>query len=126
MTALPKTFVGTWKGPLTEKTTGQSHGTLTAVFTEGKKGTDVVRMSTTLSTLGVTVSCNSIAELSSGTAEELTLRERADPDRPGTAGLCTDTTTDVTFTLAEDGTLRFRSEERGAGLPYGTLARSGS
>ncbi|MFB6780916.1 serine/threonine-protein kinase [Streptomyces sp. NPDC056352] len=126
VTALPKTFVGTWKGPLTEKTTGQSHGTLTAVFTEGKKGTDVVRMSTTLSTLGVTVSCNSIAELSSGTAEELTLRERADPDRPGTAGLCTDTTTDVTFTLAEDGTLRFRSEERGAGLPYGTLARSGS
>ncbi|MEV0489132.1 serine/threonine-protein kinase [Streptomyces atratus] len=124
VTALPKTFVGTWKGPLTEKTTGQPHGTLTAVFTEGKKGTDVVRMNTTISTLGVTVSCNSIAELSSGTAEELTLRERADPDRPGTAGLCTDTTTDVTFTLAQDGTLRFRSEERGAGLPYGTLARS--
>ncbi|MFE7704317.1 serine/threonine-protein kinase [Streptomyces sp. NPDC057486] len=126
VTALPKTFVGTWKGPLTEKTTGQPHGTLTAVFTEGKKGTDVVRMNTTFSTLGVTVSCNSVARLSSGTAEELTLRERADPDRPGTAGLCTDTTTDVTFTLAEDGTLRFRSEERGAGLPYGTLARSGS
>jgi serine/threonine protein kinase len=126
VTALPKTFVGTWKGPLTEKTTGQPHGTLTAVFTEGKKGTDVVRMNTTFSTLGVTVSCNSIAKLSSGAAEELTLRERADPDRPGTAGLCTDTTTDVTFTLAEDGTLRFRSEERGAGLPYGTLARSGN
>ncbi|MEU0830819.1 serine/threonine-protein kinase [Streptomyces sp. NPDC005969] len=126
VTALPKTFVGTWRGPLTEKTTGQPHGTLTAVFTEGKKGTDVVRMNTTFSTLGVTVSCNSIAKLSSGTAEELTLRERADPDRPGTAGFCTQTTTDVTFTLAGDGTLRFRSEERGAGLPYGTLARSGS
>ncbi|MFF1837361.1 serine/threonine-protein kinase [Streptomyces sp. NPDC058231] len=125
VTALPRTFVGTWKGPLTEKTTGAPHGTLTAVFTEGKKGTDVVRMNTTVSTLGVTVSCNSIARLSSGTAEELTLRERADPDRPGTAGLCTDTTTDVVFTLADDGTLRFRSEERGAGLPYGTLSRSG-
>ncbi|MFI6059006.1 serine/threonine-protein kinase [Streptomyces sp. NPDC051286] len=126
VTALPKTFVGTWTGPLTEKTTGQPHGTLTAVFTEGKKGTDVVRMNTTFSALGVTVSCNSIAKLSSGTAEELTLRERADPDRPGTAGLCTQTTTDVTFTLTGDGTLRFRSEERGAGLPYGTLARSGN
>lgn len=125
VTALPGTFVGTWKGPLTEKTTGQPHGTLTAVFTEGKKGTDVVRMSTTVSTLGVTVSCHSIARLSSGTARELTLRERTDPDRPGTAGLCTTTTTDVVFTLAADGTLRFRSEERGAGLPYGTLSRSG-
>ncbi|MFI5630726.1 protein kinase [Streptomyces sp. NPDC051664] len=123
--ALPKAFVGTWKGPLTEKTTGQPHGTLTAVFTEGKKGTDVVRMNTTVSTLGVTVSCNSIARLSSGTAKELTLRERTDPDRPNTAGLCTSTTTDVVFTMAGDGTLRFRSEERGAGLPYGTLSRSG-
>ncbi|MET7490994.1 protein kinase [Streptomyces sp900116325] len=125
VTALPKSFVGTWKGPLTEKTTGQPHGDLTAVFTEGKKGTDVVRMNTTVSTLGVTVSCNSIARLSSGTAKELTLRERTDPDRPNTAGLCTSTTTDVVFTLAGDGTLRFRSEERGAGLPYGTLSRSG-
>ncbi|MET7860438.1 serine/threonine-protein kinase [Streptomyces sp. NPDC005318] len=125
ITALPRTFVGTWKGPLTEKTTGQPHGTLTAVFTEGRTGTDVVRMSTTVSTLGVTVSCHSIARLSSGTTRELTLRERTDPDRPGTAGLCTTTTTDVVFTLAADGTLRFRSEERGAGLPYGTLSRSG-
>lgn len=82
-------------------------------------------MNTTVSTLGVTVSCNSIARLSSGTAKELTLRERTDPDRPSTAGLCTSTTTDVVFTLAGDGTLRFRSEERGAGLPYGTLSRSG-
>ncbi|MET8331798.1 protein kinase [Streptomyces sp. NPDC005181] len=125
VTALPKAFVGTWKGPLTEKTSGQPHGTLTAVFTEGKKGADVVRMNTTVSTLGVTVSCHSIARLSSGTAKELTLRERADPDRPSTAGLCTSTTTDVVFTLAGDGTLRFTSEERGAGLPYGTLSRSG-
>ncbi|WP_406429078.1 serine/threonine-protein kinase [Streptomyces sp. NBC_01589] len=125
VTAVPKAFVGTWKGPLVEKTTGQPHGTLTAVFTEGKKGTDVVRMNTTVSTLGVSVSCNSIARLSSGTAKELTLRERTDPDRPNTAGLCTSTTTDVVFTLTGDGTLRFRSEERGAGLPYGTLSRSG-
>lgn len=122
---VPKSFVGTWKGPVTEKTSGQPHGTLTAVFKEGKKGADVVRMTTTISSLGVEVSCHSVASLTSGTGKELTLRERADPDRPSTAGLCTTTTTDVHFTRATDGTLRFRSDERGAGLPYGTLTRSG-
>ncbi|MFI5745804.1 protein kinase [Streptomyces sp. NPDC051644] len=123
---LPKAFIGTWKGPVTEKTTGEPHGTLTAVFTAGKKGADVVRMTTEVSVLGLTVRCNSIAALSSGTDKELTLRERADPDRPSDPALCTSTTTDVHFTRAADGTLRFRSDERGAGLPYGTLSRSGS
>ncbi|MES9555685.1 MULTISPECIES: protein kinase [unclassified Streptomyces] len=125
ITELPKEFIGTWKGPVTEKTTGEPHGTLTAVFTAGRTGTDVVRMNTEITGLGITVSCNSVARLTSGTAEELTLHERTDPDRPSTPGLCTSTTTDVHFTRATDGTLRFRSEERGAGLPYGTLSRSG-
>ncbi|MFI6861819.1 serine/threonine-protein kinase [Streptomyces sp. NPDC050421] len=125
VTEVPKGFIGTWKGPVTEKTSGQAHGTLTAVFKEGKNGADVVTMNTTISTLGVEVSCNSVASLTSGTDKELKLRERADPDRPGTAGLCTSTVADVHFTLAADGTLRFRSDERGAGLPYGTLTRSG-
>ncbi|HEY9327857.1 MAG TPA: serine/threonine protein kinase, partial [Streptomyces sp.] len=125
VTEVPKGFIGTWKGPVTEKTSGQPHGTLTAVFEEGKKGADVVTMNTTISALGVEVSCNSVAALTSGTDRELTLRERADPDRPSTAGLCTSTVADVHFTLAADGTLRYRSDERGAGLPYGTLTRSG-
>ncbi|MFE6662934.1 protein kinase [Streptomyces sp. NPDC057697] len=125
ITELPKEFIGTWKGPVTEKTTGEPHGTLTAVFTAGRTGKDVVRMNTEITGLGITVSCNSVASLTSGTAEELTLHERSDPDRPSTPGLCTSTTTDVHFTRAADGTLRFRSEERGAGLPYGTLSRSG-
>jgi hypothetical protein len=123
---LPKAFIGTWKGPVTEKTSGQPHGTLTAVFTAGKRGTDVVRMATEVSALGLTVRCNSIASLSSGTDKELTLRQRSDPERPSDRALCTSTTSDVHFTHAADGTLRFRSEERGAGLPYGTLTRSGS
>ncbi|MFJ2908057.1 serine/threonine-protein kinase [Streptomyces sp. NPDC087228] len=126
VTEVPKEFIGTWKGPLTEKTTGQSHGTLTAVFTAGKKGADVVRMTTEVSALGLTVRCNSVARLSSGTEQELALRERADPTRPSDPTLCTSTTTDVHFTRAADGTLGFRSEERAAGLPYGTLSRSGS
>ncbi|MER6607262.1 serine/threonine-protein kinase [Streptomyces sp. NPDC000927] len=125
VTEVPKAFVGTWSGPLTEKTTGQPHGTLTAVFTEGRKGTDVVRMTTEVSALGLTVRCNSVAALTSGTDEELVLHERSDPDRPGDRAFCTSTETDVHFTRNADGTLRFRSEERGAGLPYGTLTRSG-
>ncbi|MET7646649.1 serine/threonine-protein kinase [Streptomyces sp. NPDC005426] len=124
VTEVPSAFVGTWRGPLTEKTTGAPHGTLTAVFDQGKKGADVVRMTTRITALGVDVSCHSVATLTSGTDKELTLRERADPDRPGTAGLCTTTTTDVHFTRTGDGGLRFRSDERGAGLPYGTLTRS--
>ncbi|ROQ66912.1 serine/threonine protein kinase [Streptomyces sp. 840.1] len=122
---VPQGFIGTWEGPLTEKTTGQPHGTLSVVIRKGKKGADVVRTSTTISSLGVEVSCHSVASLTSATDKELTLRERADPERPGTAGLCTTTTTDIHFTRVTDDTLRFRSDERGAGLPYGTLNRSG-
>lgn len=123
VTAVPAAFLGTWRGPLTEKTTGAPHGTLTAVFEKGKKDADVVHMTTTITALGVEVSCHSVATLTSGTDTELTLRERTDPERTSTAGLCTTTTTDVHFTRAEDGTLRFRSDEQGAGLPYGTLTR---
>ncbi|MFD8058224.1 serine/threonine-protein kinase [Streptomyces cyaneofuscatus] len=122
---VPKAFVGTWEGPLTEQTSGQPHGTLTAAFTEGKKGTQVVRMSTTISQLGITVTCNSVGTLTSGTAKELKVRERTDPDRPSTPGLCTTTEADLVFRLAADGTLGYRSKERAAGLPYGDLTRSG-
>ncbi|MGW8486557.1 protein kinase domain-containing protein [Streptomyces sp. NPDC055886] len=123
--ALPKAYVGTWEGPVTEKTTGQPHGTLTAVFTEGKRGERVVRMSTTISQLGITVTCNSVGTLTSGTAKELNIREATDPDRPSTPGLCTATEADLVFRLADDGTLDYRSKERAAGLPYGKLTRSG-
>ncbi|MFH9135356.1 protein kinase [Streptomyces sp. NPDC017524] len=122
---LPKAYLGTWKGPVTEKTTGQPHGTLTAVFTQGERGEQVVRMSTTISQLGLTVTCNSVGTLASGTAAELNIREATDPDRPSTPGLCTGTEADVVFRLAGDGTLDYRSKERAAGLPYGKLTRSG-
>ncbi|MFD5204086.1 serine/threonine protein kinase, partial [Streptomyces sp. NPDC058375] len=123
--ALPKAYIGTWEGPVTERTSGQPHGTLTAVFTAGKRGEQVVRMSTTISQLGITVTCNSVGTLASGTAKELNIREATDPDRPSTPGLCTTTEADLVFRLAEDGTLDYRSKERAAGLPYGKLTRSG-
>ncbi|MFC8534636.1 serine/threonine-protein kinase [Streptomyces sp. NPDC057249] len=120
---LPEAFVGTWKGPLTEKTTGQPHGTLTAVFTKGREGADVVHLTTSLS-VGIDITCYSVASLTTASDDELKLRERADPDRSGTAGFCTTTPADLHFTRADDGTLRFRSDEKGAGQPYGTLTRS--
>ncbi|MFH9606131.1 protein kinase [Streptomyces sp. NPDC017448] len=123
--ALPKAYVGTWQGPVTERTTGQPHGTLTAVFTEGKRGARVVRMSTTISQFGTTVTCNSVGTLVSGTAKELNIREATDPDRPSTPGLCTTTEADLVFRLTGDGALDYRSKERAAGLPYGRLTRSG-
>ncbi|MGC4949218.1 serine/threonine-protein kinase [Streptomyces sp. DT224] len=121
---VPEAFVGTWKGTLTEKNSGLPHGTLTAVFTKGREGTDVVRLTTTVSSLGVDFTCHSIGTLTSATAEELKLREHADRDRPSTAGVCTTAPAGLHFTRTSQGTLRFRSDEEGAGQPYGTLTRS--
>ncbi|MFE9725571.1 serine/threonine-protein kinase [Streptomyces sp. NPDC005794] len=123
VSALPKTFTGTWKGPATERS-GAPHGTVTAVFVEGKKGEEVVRLSYRFDALGTTVVCKGIGTLVSGTATELKIRERADPDAR-TGELCTGGEADLVFTLGSDGTLRYESHEEAAGTPKGTLTRSG-
>ncbi|MFE2017257.1 serine/threonine-protein kinase [Streptomyces sp. NPDC059499] len=118
---LPKAFAGTWQGPTTERN-GLPHGTVTAVFTEGKKGQDVVRLSHRLDVLGTTVECKGIGRLVSGTATEVRIRERTDPDNADSA-LCTGGDADLVFTLTGD-TLGYRSQEEAAGTPKGTLTRS--
>ncbi|MER5556071.1 serine/threonine-protein kinase [Streptomyces sp. NPDC002793] len=123
VSALPKAFAGTWKGPTTERG-GAPHGTLTAVFAEGRKSEEVVRLSYRLDALGTTVVCKGIGTLVSGTATELRVRERADPDAR-TGALCTGGEADLVFTLASDGTLRYESHEEAAGTPKGTLTRTG-
>ncbi|MFE5077223.1 serine/threonine-protein kinase [Streptomyces halstedii] len=123
VSALPETFVGTWQGAATERT-GLPHGTVTAVFTEGAKGEDVVRLTHRLDVLGTSVVCESVGRLVSGTATELKIRERADPEKTDGA-LCTGGDADLDFTLDGDGTLRYRSHEEAAGTPKGTLTRSG-
>jgi eukaryotic-like serine/threonine-protein kinase len=122
VSALPKTFVGTWKGPTTERS-GAPHGTVTAEFAEGKKGEDVVRLSYRFDALGTSVVCKGIGRLVSGTATELKIRERADPDGR-TGALCTGGDADLVFTLTPGGTLRYESHEEAAGTPKGTLTRS--
>ncbi|QNE75672.1 protein kinase [Streptomyces finlayi] len=122
--SLPKAFAGTWKGPVTERS-GAPHGTLTAVFTQGREGSDVARMTVSLTVLGTTVTCHSIGELSSATERVVKIRERLDPDRASSTGLCTGDAADLTFTLNPEGTLTYQSYEEGAGKPRGTLTRSG-
>ncbi|WP_327176282.1 serine/threonine protein kinase [Streptomyces sp. NBC_01335] len=121
--ALPKVFVGTWSGPTLERS-GASHGILTAVFTEGKKGQDVVRMTQSIRFLDSQVSCSSIGTLSSGTEKVLKIHERSVADSSASL-FCTGAEAELTFTLNDDGTLAYRSYEEAAGLPTGTLSRSG-
>ncbi|GGT87667.1 serine/threonine-protein kinase [Streptomyces lateritius] len=121
--SVPAAFVGSWTGPTTERN-GSPHGDLTAVVGKGKTGEDVVRTSHVISVLGTTVRCHGIGRLTSATATELRVADRTDPDRPGTAGLCTSGTSSFTLTLNADGTLAYRSDEEAAGRPTGTLRKS--
>ncbi|MFD9484567.1 serine/threonine-protein kinase [Streptomyces sp. NPDC059991] len=120
---VPQAFLGTWKGPMTESTTGQPHGDLTAVFTAGGTGKDVLRTSSRISVLGTTVECFGVAKLVSAAARRVTVEERTDPAREGTAGLCTSGTAVLVFTRNADGTLKYESREAGAGKPYATLVK---
>ncbi|MFJ8882937.1 serine/threonine-protein kinase [Streptomyces sp. NPDC102402] len=120
--ALPEAFAGTWKGSATERS-GAPHGSVTAVFVEGRKGEEVVRLSYRFDALGTTVVCKGVGTLVSGTATEVKIRERADPDaRTGT--MCTGGEADLDFTLTSDETLLYESHEDAAGTPKGTLTRS--
>ncbi|MFD9793839.1 protein kinase [Streptomyces sp. NPDC059070] len=120
---LPRTFLGTWQGPMTESTTGQPHGDLTAVFTAGGTGKDVLHTSSKITVIGTTVECFGVARLVSASADRVTVEERSDPARPGTAGLCTSGTATLVFTRNADGTLKYESQEAGAGKPYATLVK---
>ncbi|MGW0464457.1 protein kinase domain-containing protein [Streptomyces sp. NPDC003027] len=121
--SVPPAFLGTWTGPTTERN-GSPHGDFTAVIGKGRTGEDVVRTSHVISVLGTTVKCHGIGRLTSATARELRIADRTDPDRPGTAGLCTGGTSTFTLTLTADGTLAYRSHEEAAGRPTGTLRKS--
>ncbi|MFJ8650435.1 serine/threonine-protein kinase [Streptomyces sp. NPDC093546] len=122
--SVPKEFLGTWKGP-TQEANGLPHGELTAVFSRGGTGQDVVRMTTTLSVLTTTVECHSVGRLIAATPRALTVVDRTDPAKPGSPGLCTGSSATLTFTLDADGTLAYRSDEAAAGRPTGTLTKAG-
>ncbi|MYZ34140.1 serine/threonine protein kinase, partial [Streptomyces sp. SID4917] len=122
VTEVPAAFIGTWKGPTTERS-GATHGDATAVISKGAKGDDVVRMTYTISVLGVDTECRSIGRFVSGTAGQLRVTERTDEDNAGTQGLCTGAEAGLTFTLKDDGTVLYESDEAAAGTPKGTLTK---
>ncbi|MFD9870461.1 serine/threonine-protein kinase [Streptomyces niveus] len=123
LTAVPKRFVGTWKGPTTEEN-GLPHGDYTVEITAGGKGEKMFRSTSFLSLLGVEAKCHGVGTLVSATAKEIKVEESTDPDRPGEPGMCTSTeAAELTFTLTDDGDLRFTSAEEAAGNPTGTLKK---
>lgn len=120
---VPKEFVGTWKGPTTERS-GLPHGDYTVEITAGGRGDKVLRSTSFLSLLGVEAKCYGVGTLVSATAKEIRVEESTDPDRPGEAGMCTTTeAAALTFTLTDKGDLRFVSKEEAAGNPTGTLTK---
>ncbi|MFJ8072420.1 serine/threonine-protein kinase [Streptomyces sp. NPDC096176] len=120
---VPAAFIGTWSGPAVERT-GLPHGTLTVAFTKGRTGEDVVRTTTSISVLSVSVECHGVGRLAAGsTARKLRVDERTDPERPGSQGKCTSGEAELVFTLTEDGSLLYESHEDAAGNPTAKLTK---
>ncbi|MEU1804958.1 protein kinase [Streptomyces sp. NPDC019937] len=113
---VPKAFLGTWQGDLTSRN-GIPVGTMTITFQRGSTGEQVASGRVKLSV----VRCDFTWKLVSATAKELHLDARFRGDGPQ-AG-CSDSSTDEQYTLASDGTLKYRAKDRQAGDPTGTLRR---
>ncbi|MFD5749384.1 serine/threonine-protein kinase [Streptomyces sp. NPDC127033] len=122
-TGVPKSFVGTWSGPVTERS-GLPHGTLTAEIVQGAKGEDIVRTTSRITVLGAKVECFGVGKLISATDDELRVEERTDTTKRSAEDLCTTgSVAELTFTRASGTTLDYASAEEAAGTPEGTLTK---
>ncbi|MFJ2560438.1 MULTISPECIES: serine/threonine-protein kinase [unclassified Streptomyces] len=120
---VPAAFVGTWSGPVTERS-GLPHGTVTAEFAKGAKGDDIVRTTSRITVLGTTVECFGVGKLVSATADVVRVEERTDESKRSTESLCTTGgVAELTFTRTSGTTLRYESAEDAAGTPKGTLTK---
>ncbi|MFD8596430.1 serine/threonine-protein kinase [Kitasatospora sp. NPDC059646] len=116
--ALPRAFVGTWKGTITTKVVPLP-STFTATFTAGRTGEDVGRTSNA-SAFSDTV-CRGVLTLVSVEAGAVTLQERPEGPQPG----CTGVPEKQTYTVL-DGGARLHVSVTGAQLgtdPEGDLAK---
>ena len=113
---VPKGFLGTWQGDLTSQN-GIPVGTMTITFQRGSTGHQVASGRVKLSV----VRCDFTWKLVSAKPKELHLdaRFRGDDSQAG----CSDSSTDEQYTLASDGTLKYKAKDRQAGDPTGTLRR---
>ncbi|MGW2330677.1 serine/threonine protein kinase [Streptomyces sp. NPDC001700] len=113
---VPKGFLGTWQGDLTSQN-GIPVGTMTITFQRGSTGQQVASGRVKLSV----VRCDFTWKLLSAKPKELHLDAKFRGDQPQ-AG-CSDSSTDEQYTLASDGTLKYRAKDRKAGDPTGTLRK---
>jgi hypothetical protein len=118
---VPKAFMGTWKGPLKTRD-GLPDGDYIAVFGKGGTDADVLRTTSIVSFLGATPECHGVGRLVSATDRQLRIEERSDESMTESR-LCTGGLAGLTFTLTAQGTLRFQSDQEGAGRPSGILTR---
>ncbi|ADI09211.1 putative serine/threonine protein kinase [Streptomyces bingchenggensis BCW-1] len=114
---VPKAFLGTWKGDLTTDF-GVPGGELTITIREGKPGDKVGSGRVELAVLR----CNSSWTLVSATSTALVLDSRIKETEKHTG--CTDGSAEERFTLASDGTLRYKAVDQEGGNPSGTLRKA--
>ncbi|TVL93556.1 serine/threonine-protein kinase [Streptomyces sp. SAJ15] len=114
--AVPKAFLGTWRGSLTADS-GLPAGELTITIRQGRTGAQVAsgRQDVTLFV------CHSKWKLVSATAKELVLDSRVKPeDREENCSLGS---AEERFALRSDGSIRYTVRDEPGGNPSGTLRR---
>ncbi|MBL1102791.1 serine/threonine-protein kinase [Streptomyces coffeae] len=114
--AVPKKFLGTWRGDLTSDS-GIPVGTMTITFRQGRVGEQVASGRVTLSVLR----CDSTWKLVSADSGELRLDAELKRNAPQEG--CSDGSTEERFTLVKGDALRYRAKDDQAGDPSGTLRR---
>ncbi|MDX3098640.1 serine/threonine-protein kinase [Streptomyces sp. ME19-03-3] len=119
LSALPKAFVGTWKGDTV--TAGGMPGTMEITLREGKVGAVVGRDRSVLDLLGQSYDCSGDWKLAEATRSSVVL------DTSGGVnphpGICSDGSADERLTLNADGSLHYRSGDSLAGRPEGDLRK---
>ncbi|MES4904448.1 MULTISPECIES: protein kinase [unclassified Streptomyces] len=113
---VPKAFLGTWKGQLTTDS-GYPGGELTITIRQGKPGDRVGSGRVELAVLR----CDSSWKLVSATSTALVLDSRIKESEKQTG--CSAGSSNERFTLASDGSLRYKTVDEEGGNPSGTLRK---
>jgi serine/threonine protein kinase len=121
LSALPKAFVGTWKGDTV--TAHGVPGSLEITLREGKVGAVVGRDKSVLDLLGQSYDCSGDWKLAEATEKSIVL-DTSGGTNPH-PGVCSDGSTNERFTLNDDGSLHYRSGDSLAGQPEGDLRKQG-
>ncbi|MCT2592118.1 serine/threonine protein kinase [Streptomyces sp. N2-109] len=114
--SVPDAFVGTWKGEL-YMDSGLRNGTLTITLKKGEPG-DLIGTGKVVNT---GLECSGAWKLTSATDKTL----RTDASSGDRSLTCSKGGTNEVFTLREDGSLRYESNDSAGGNAAGTLKKTG-